>query len=87
MNQQLHRRKEVSGMVGFTTGGLVVLLVITFGILAVGYLAALIAWYAKNREKAEEKGVRGAYGGEWGESTEAATGRHPGSMIPGSGHA
>jgi hypothetical protein len=74
-------------MIGFTMGGFVTLLVITFGLILTGYLVAIIAWYIKNREEPEAKGVRGAYGGERGPKAEAATGGHSGSVIPGSGHA
>ena len=74
-------------MIGFTTGGFITLLVVTFGLIIGGYLVGLIAWYIRNREAAEAKGVHGVYGGERGPRTEAATGRHSGSVIPGSGHA
>lgn len=81
------KRGEVSGMIGFTTGGLVTLLLITFGILLVGYLVAAVAWYASHREEPEAERVRGAFSGERGPRAEAATGRRPGSVIQGSGHA
>ena len=74
-------------MIGFTTGGLVTLLLITAGIMIVGYLVALVAWYASNREEPAAKRARGMYAGERGPATEAATGRRSRSVIHGSGHA
>ncbi|MBN2027993.1 MAG: hypothetical protein JW854_14685 [Actinobacteria bacterium] len=74
-------------MIGFTMGGFITLLVVTSGLIISGYLVAVIAWYIKNHEEIEAKGVRGAYSGERGPRAEAATGRRSGSVIPGSGHA
>jgi hypothetical protein len=68
-------------------GGFITLLVVTFSLIIAGYLVAIIAWYIKNREESEAKGVRGAYSGERGPRAEAATGGRSGSVIPGSGHA
>ena len=74
-------------MVGFTMGGFITLLFVTFGLIAAGYLAAAVAWFIKNREEGEAKGMRGAYSGERAPRAEAATGGRSGSVIPGSGHA
>ena len=74
-------------MIGFTAGGFVTLLLITGGVILLGYIVAAIAWYVSNREETAARRVRGMFGGERRARAEAATGRYPGSMIHGSGHA